>query len=442
MVKDDNRLTGRLKRYASVSWNIGGLMTQLAGARYLNFDSNPSPEQVRKVLGNLKGPLVKIFQLLATIPDALPQEYANELMHLQSNAPRMGWGFVRRRMKGELGPDWQSKFKSFEQEAAAAASLGQVHKATTLDGKEVACKLQYPDMESAVEADITQFRLALKAASQFSKALKTEDIVAEVRERLLEELDYEREAKHIKLYEHIFRDDDLVTMPAVLPELSTNRLLTMEWVGGDRLLDLEGASEDVRNHVAKNLFKAWYLPLYQFGVIHGDPHLGNYLFPKDGSVALLDFGCVRIFPSTFVEGSINLYRALQAQDDAMCVHAYEQLGFRNISKELLQVLNIWADYLYNPLLDDRVRPIEETYSSKKGQAMASSVYEKLNQLGGVKPPKEFVFMDRAAIGLGAVFMRLRAHLNWHQMFEELIENFSPSSLEEKQQEALKIADLI
>lgn len=441
MVKDDNRLSGRLRRYASVSWNVGGLLTQLAGAKYLNLDSNPSPEQVRKVLGNLKGPLVKIFQLLATIPDALPAEYSRELMHLQSNAPRMGWGFVRRRMKGELGPEWRDRFQDFEHEASAAASLGQVHKAVLHDGTVVACKLQYPDMESTVEADMAQFKLALSAFNQFSKAIQTGHIISEVRERLLEELDYQREAKHIKLYDHIFENIREVEMPEVVPDLSTKRLLTMSWIDGKRLLEIENAPEEFRNKLAKNLFKAWYMPLYHYGVIHGDPHLGNYFFQQDGTISLLDFGCIRIFPSTFIEGSINLYRALEKKDSDMCVHAYEQLGFANINKGVLEVLNIWADYIYGPLLDDRVRPIEETYSSKKGQEMASNVYEKLNALGGVKPPREFVFMDRAAIGLGAVFMRLRAQQNWHELFHELIEGFHKEDLEKRQSEALNIAGL-
>ena len=362
-------------------------------------------------------------------------------MHLQSNAPRMGGGFVRRRMKGELGPTWQSHFLDFNKEADAAASLGQVHKATLLNGTQVACKLQYPDMQSTVEADMAQFKLALAAFNQFSKAIDTEYVVSEVKERLLEELDYKQEAKHIALYDHIFHDHPEVQMPSVIEPLSTSRLLTMSWMGGHQLLDLEKASEEKRHLVAKNLFKAWYLPLYHYGIIHGDPHMGNYFFQEDGTVSLLDFGCVRVFPSPFIEGSINLYHGLEKQDDSMCVHAYEQLGFQSITKDLLSVLNIWADYIYGPLLDDRVRPIEDTYSSKKGQKVASHIYGELNKIGGVKPPKEFVFMDRAAIGLGAVFMRLRAHHNWHQMFHDLIEGFNKETLEQKQKAALQQAGI-
>ena len=144
----------RIKRYAAVSTTMTGLAARLAGQKYfgLGIDKPEHARHLMEQLGDLKGPLLKVAQLLATIPNVLPKEYASELQKLQSQAPPMGWLFVRRRMIAELGADWEKKFKSFEREAAAAASLGQVHKAVTHKGQNVACKLQYPDMVSAVEA--------------------------------------------------------------------------------------------------------------------------------------------------------------------------------------------------------------------------------------------------------------------------------------------------
>ena len=145
---DDDSLPGRMRRYVRVSTAVGGLAARLAGERYLGVAVNRPRHaaELKAVLGGIKGPLMKVAQLLATIPNALPAEYANELATLQSNAPAMGWSFVRRRMAGELGPDWQAKFASFEHEAARAASLGQIHRAVGLDGRRLACKLQYPEM--------------------------------------------------------------------------------------------------------------------------------------------------------------------------------------------------------------------------------------------------------------------------------------------------------
>ncbi len=157
-----SRLTSRVRRYARVGTSVGGLAAQLAGARLFGFglDRARHSSELKAALGGLKGPLMKVAQILATIPDALPPEYAEDLRQLQANAPSMGWPFVRRRMSTELGPKWQSRFASFAHEAVAAASLGQVHRAVHLDGRELACKLQYPDMLSTVDADLRQLKLA------------------------------------------------------------------------------------------------------------------------------------------------------------------------------------------------------------------------------------------------------------------------------------------
>ena len=161
---EGDSLGGRLGRYARVGSSVGGLAVKLAGQRYLGWslDRDKHASELKAALGGLKGPLMKAAQLISTIPDALPPEYARELAQLQANAPAMGWAFVRRRMATELGPDWQSKFASFEKEASFAASLGQVHRATLPDGIEAACKLQYPDMASAMEADLNQLKLDLR----------------------------------------------------------------------------------------------------------------------------------------------------------------------------------------------------------------------------------------------------------------------------------------
>ena len=143
---------------------------------------------------------MKVAQILATIPDALPSAYAEELRQLQADAPSMGWPFVRRRMAGELGPDWPKRFREFERSAAHAASLGQVHRATAPDGARLACKLQYPDMAAAVEADLRQLRLVFSVYERRDRAVRTDSIFQELSERLREELDYHREAKHMRLY--------------------------------------------------------------------------------------------------------------------------------------------------------------------------------------------------------------------------------------------------
>ena len=189
------------------------------------------------------------------------------------------------------------------------------------------------------------------------------------------------------------------------------------------------------------MFRAWYVPFYFYGVIHGDPHLGNYSVRPDRSVNLMDFGCVRVFPPRFVRGSIELYRALMTDDLERAVMAYEDWGFAGLSRDMIAVLNRWAAFLYGPLMDDRPRRLTEGMAGGHGRDMAQNVFGELRRMGGVRPPREFVFMDRAAIGLGSVFIHLRASINWHRLFEGLIDGFDIDALAARQQEALGRAGL-
>ncbi|MEE2761823.1 MAG: AarF/UbiB family protein, partial [Pseudomonadota bacterium] len=196
---DGTRLSGRARRYARVGRAVGGLAARLAGERYLGIkmDRDSHAEDLKVALGGLKGPLMKVAQILSTIPDALPKEYSVQLAELQANAPPMGWNFVRRRMNAELGPDWLDQLSEFSHEATAAASLGQVHRATGLDGAELACKLQYPNMGAVVEADLRQLKLVFSIYRRYEQAIDPIEVHKELANRLHEELDYRREAQHM-----------------------------------------------------------------------------------------------------------------------------------------------------------------------------------------------------------------------------------------------------
>ena len=437
---------GRLRRYAKVTSAMGGLAARLAGERYLGIKINREQHasDLRAALGGLKGPLMKVAQILATIPDALPKEYVNELSHLQADAPSMGWLFVKRRMKAELGENWSTHFKVFDKQASAAASLGQVHFAEDINGKKLACKLQYPDMGSAVQADLKQLKLIFSLYEKYDSAISTEAIHDELSDRLKEELNYTHEIKNLKLYRHMLSDLNQITLPNPIDELSTNRLLTMTRIDGSKIMDFIAKNSDIkiRNQVALNMFKAWYIPFYKYGVIHGDPHLGNYTIRPDGGVNLMDFGCIRIFRPDFVTGVIELYKALRDGDEEQAVNAYKSWGFENPSKELIGVLNIWANFIYQPLLEDKVRLINPSESGQYGRETAEKVHEELKKIGGVKPPREFVLMDRAAVGLGSVFMHLKAEINWYRVFHDLVGDFDEKILSKRQSKAMSHSGLI
>jgi len=366
MASDNASVSGRFRRYAKVTGTMGNLAVKMAGERYLGLkvDREKHAAELRDALGGLKGPLMKVAQILATIPEALPREYAEELANLQTDAPSMGWLFVKRRMAAELGADWQSQFANFEKTAAAAASLGQVHQAVSHQGETLACKLQYPDMANAVEGDLRQLKLILSLYERYDNAISTGEIHQELAERLAEELDYRREASNMRLYAHMLKDEPGANVPSPVEDLSTDRLLTMTWVDGMRLKRFieETPDQDARNAVAVNMFRTWYVPFYYYGVIHGDPHPGNYTIAKNGSVNLLDYGCIRLFRPNFVSGVIDLYKALRDGDNDLAVRAYENWGFTGLDQDAINVLNIWAEFIYTPLLEDKARPIQEMRS--------------------------------------------------------------------------------
>ena len=446
---EPNTFTRRAVRYGRVGATMGGAGLRIAASRLLGGEAGSLAEGqlLAAALGNLKGPLMKVAQLASTIPDLLPSAYASELAQLQAHAPPMGWAFVRRRMAAELGADWQSRFASFSHDAAHAASLGQVHRARAHSGEELACKLQYPDMQSAVEADLTQLDFIFAVYKRMDPVIDTSEIVKEIAARLREELDYEREAKHIHLYTEMLANEPAIRVPQVVDELSTSRLLTMSWLEGRRLLEFKQSALAIRNFLATCLFTAWWKPFCGFGVIHGDPHLGNYSAAIDAegrpeAFNLLDYGCIRIFPPKFVGGVVDLYHGLMHEDRARVVHAYETWGFANLTSELIDILNIWARFIYGPLMDDRVRAVADGVSpAEYGRRQAFTVHQALKERGPVTLPREFVFMDRAAIGLGGVLIHLRAELNFYRLFNEALEGFSVGRIGERQSQALANAGL-
>ncbi|HEY1448882.1 MAG TPA: AarF/UbiB family protein [Caulobacteraceae bacterium] len=440
-----DRLSGRVARFARVGAGLSGAAASFgANALFSPGDAEArNARALKEALGRLKGPLMKVAQMIATVPDLLPPDFATELTELQTNAPAMGPAFVRRRMAAELGPDWRARFADFDLTPAAAASLGQVHRARAHGGGELAVKLQYPEMQSAIESDLGQLKALMALVRQMSGALDTREVVTEIGARLREELDYVHEAQAMALYRAYFSSRDRIDVPAPYPGLSTGRLLTMDWMEGRGLVAFKSADLDTRNRVARLLFEAWWTPLTHIGVIHGDPHLGNYSFtPGAGRLNLLDFGCIRVFPPVFVGGVVTLFRALCAGDRAGEAAAYRAWGFKDLTDDLMDVLGIWARFIYAPLLDDRVRTVADGVSpGAYGRREAFQVKRALDEKGPVTIPREFVFMDRAAIGLGAAFLHLGAELNWRRLFEASLDGISEAGLAERQGAALAAAGL-
>jgi predicted unusual protein kinase regulating ubiquinone biosynthesis (AarF/ABC1/UbiB family) len=231
-------------------------------------------------------------------------------------------------------------------------------------------------------------------------------------------------------------------------ELCTRRLLSMTWLDGSGLLTFKSADLETRNRIARLLFDAWWRPMTTLGVIHGDPHLGNYtLQPGAERLNLLDFGCIRIFPPRFVAGVVKLFHGLSEDDRSAQFEAYRSWGFADLNDELVDTLNLWARFIYGPLLDDRTRSVADgvapgEYGRREAFRVRQALKARVDATG--KPitiPREFVFMDRAAIGLGSAFLHLGAELNWRRLFEASLEGFSEAAVTRRQTQALAEAGL-
>jgi predicted unusual protein kinase regulating ubiquinone biosynthesis (AarF/ABC1/UbiB family) len=266
--------------------------------------------------------------------------------------------------------------------------------------------------------------------------LKLGQVRAELEARLREELDYEQEARHMALYGHMLAGQPGIHVPEPVPELSTRRLLTMTWLEGEPILGCTGWPEERRAELAMTMFRAWYVPFFEYGVIHGDPHLGNYTIRPDGSLNLMDFGCLRVFPPALVQAVIDLYQAVRTGDEDLAARAYRTWRFEHLSREVMDALNVWARFIFEPVLEDKSQTLGTLTDDIHGRQIAERVIAELHQAGGVDVPREFVIMDRAAIGLSAVFLRLQAKVNWHRLFEELIKGFDLEALERRQRDTL------
>jgi len=446
MAEDDeaNTLAGRVKRYAGVSAGLAGVAVRGAGRWIAGGGAmgEGNARDIVRTLGSLRGPLMKAAQIAGGLPDILPPEFARELATLQSDAPEMGPAFVRRRMAAELGRDWQTKFKSFDLKASHAASLGQVHRAVGHDGRALACKLQYLDMKSAVEADLAQLKTVLSLQRLAERKFDTTEVAEETAARIREELDYVREAAHMRLFGLMLDGDDRIHVPEPVATLSTERLLTMRWLDGVPFRDAVNMPVGEREDIGRALYDAWFLPLCRFGVLHGDAHQGNYTARAGGGINLLDFGSVRVFSPRVVRGLIGLYRAQLSGDDAMAARAYADWGFADASTELVEKMRPWTQLVFAPLLDDRERSLGEDAPSFMTDAGALWTMKlKLREGSAVRPPGAFVLVARAVIGVGAALVRLNIKLNWHRLFERLLQDFDESAVASRQAEILERAGL-
>jgi predicted unusual protein kinase regulating ubiquinone biosynthesis (AarF/ABC1/UbiB family) len=427
---------GRARRMLSV----GGLTTSVGGS-YLwqvlkrPFQSTTQREatlldthirNARRVVERskeLRGAFMKMAQLLSMRQDLFPAEALEVLSVVQSSVPPMPWAKVRRVLTAELGGPPEERFASIEHEAFAAASLGQVHRAELRGGKPVVVKVQYPGVADTVHQDIKNVRALVRvfdaiAHDVMRQDVDSKDVVRELEERLAEELDYRREADNVERFRKLLASDHEVIIPRVHRKLSAGRVLTMDRLEGYPLQDImaPGVDQELKDWVGVKLFRLLWRQVLEFGVLHADPHPGNYLVTHHPKIGILDFGSVRVFEPEIRLGYLRMSRGLLVGDDAAAGAAAADLGFIQHGDDpapFIELLRVVCE----PILVDRPYDPRDYDVMERGLRASQITLSH----GLYRAPGHQVFFLRALLGLDGCLRTFGTVCNWHRLFRDIVD---------------------
>ncbi|MGD0074968.1 MAG: AarF/UbiB family protein [Candidatus Binataceae bacterium] len=437
LMAERKKLTsGRARR----AIRIGGLASQIGSSylwttlrkQFLSADAGQRElldvhiRNARRIVEGskeLRGAFMKLIQMLSMRRDILPDEALEVLKLTQSNVPPMDYKMIAEQVRRELGKKPEQLFASFEQHAFAAASLGQVHRARLRSGEEVAVKIQYPGVEETVEQDLRNLKLLLQtiraiAHDVMRQKIETRSIFEELAERLNEELDYVHEARNLAIFDRLLADDPETMVPRVIPDLSSRRVLTMTYLDGYPLADVlaPGVDRELKDWVARKYYTLVWRQILEFGVLHTDPHPGNYLVTYHPRLGILDFGSIRRFSEPVRRAHVKLARALLDDDDRAMGEAMVALGYLDDDQDpepMVRVLHI----LFEPIQADRAfDPSGYDSLGKATQVGEITLTHKL-----YKSPAHSVFLLRALIGLEGIIQQLGCVTNYREIFRRCVE---------------------
>jgi len=385
-------------------------------------------EAVTRTMGEMKGAVMKLGQMLSFVSDDVPPEYRAALQSLQAKAPAMDFALIRDVAERSLGKPLERAFSRFDSQPLAAASIGQVHRARLPSGEEVVVKIQYPGVADAIRADLENVGFLYRIVGMFYPAVDTAAVVEELRTRLVEELDYEREAANQTMFYDLYRDHPFIRVPRVFPSHSSGLVLTSEYVEGRRFEDMLGASEAERSRCGEILYRFVFGSLIKLGVFNGDPHPGNYLFDADGRVVFLDYGCIKYFPETLMRTWTRLVCAHLDGDRAGFQRDLVELGFFSPTTEVrADPVYDYFGYFYEPFRIDREFTFTAAYNAKsmemifKPKGDIAPLHKQMNM------PSDFVFVNRIQWGVYSILAQLEATGNWHRIHREYLQNAAPQT---------------
>lgn len=447
----------RLTRLARVGGLSARLATSAAGARIRRLVTRRSQraaydearrrrdaEAVTRAMGEMKGAFMKLGQMLSFVSDSVPAEYRAALASLQAKAPPLEFAAIRAVVEEELGAPLERRFARFDPRPIASASIGQVHRARLPGGEDVAVKVQYPGVAEAIRADLANVSVLYRAVAIMYPALDPGPVVTELRDRIGEELDYQREAASQEAFRELYAGHPFIRVPRVFASHSAGRVLTSELVVGQTFAEVAAGDPTARERFAEILYRFVFGSIIQFSVFNGDPHPGNYLYTPRGEVVFLDFGCVKRFPAAMMtrwkqlviahlEGRAADFRALACE-----------LGFLADDAPVdAALLYDYFGYFYEPFSSDEVYTFTPEYNARS----LGMVFRPSGRFAGMSRrlnmPPDYVFVNRIQWGVYSILCALGATGNWHRIHREYLCDEPPSTelgrIDRAYREAAKVA---
>ena len=379
-------------------------------------------EQVVETLGEMKGALMKIGQMASFLDAGMPDHVKEVLAQLQQNAPPMSHELVEEMIVEELGKTTAELFAEFDPDPIAAASIGQVHRAITHGGDAVAVKVQYPGVDKAITSDLVNADALFLGLQTLFPGLDPKAIASELRERIVEELDYELEATNQELFADYFAGHPTIHVPGVHRTLSSKRVLTSDLAEGVHFNEVVASwSQDQRDLAAETIYRFAFGGIYQIGAFNGDPHPGNYLFRPDGHVVFLDFGLVKRFGDEALQGFEKLITAMVINKSPGEFRVVaEELGLLQGEQSYSDELVVeYFSHFYDFVTTDGEYTMTKEYAAKSVRHIfdPSGRFSEISRTANV--PRDFVILQRINLGLMSLFAELNATRNWRRITEEL-----------------------
>jgi predicted unusual protein kinase regulating ubiquinone biosynthesis (AarF/ABC1/UbiB family) len=435
----ENIPTSRVIRSATIGRLAAGQAVRQFGTRAANLVRDEdgadaalarrqveTAEQIVAVLGTMKGAAMKLGQVMSfldvgLVPEEYREEFQRKLAELRDSAPKVSFKEMRKVIEAEFEDPLEEVFAHFDTEPVAAASIGQVYRATLHDGREVAVKVQYPGVANAVRADLKNLGMIMRLLSRMAPGLDVRAITQEIRLRIDEELDYELEATNQRAMSRIFRGHPFVYVPDVIPSLTRERVMVSEFVSGTGFEEIKRGDAALRNRVAEIVFRFYFSCMYRHHQFSGDPHPGNFMLLADGRVAFLDFGLYKRLPAGLAEFELEIARlGITGQAERMIEHLHAG-GFLSDPERTTpeQILRQFEDVTWWYTRDAEVELTPEI-ATQVVIDMSDPRSRHYAQLRHENLPPDHLFGRRTETLTLAVMSQLRATANWHRIAREWI----------------------